>query len=301
MNRNSALNPDRSVTVIVPSYNHEKYIKQCIESIMTQSYANLSLIVIDDGSTDRSPDIIKELQSTYSFKFISQKNKGLIPTLNLVLKTEDIKKYVCLVASDDYWPKDKTSIQVEFMENHPECYLSFGNYIEVDSSGNILEKIKCTPPKNYFFQEMLLSNYIPAPTVMIRTSVFTEVGYFEPNFRIEDWHMWLKILKAHPHQGYINQTLAFYRIHQGNFHKNVDLMTIESIKILDLYKNEPLYKRALSIVQSKKIVKSFLVSFKKGVSALISDFNMRLMIDLLFCLIQRRGPFRKFKIKYWNT
>jgi hypothetical protein len=186
------------------------------------------------------------------------------------------------------------------MEANPLCQLSYGNYIEVDSNGDILERVTCHPPRSQFFQEMLLTNYIAAPTAMIRSAVFSEIGGYDPNCKIEDWSLWLKILKSHPHPGHINHPLAYYRYHGNNFHKNIDAITEESLKILNQYKDEPTYRMAMSLLVSKTIIKSFLVSFRMGLKALRSQFHWRLGLDLLICLARLRGPFRKFKFKYWN-
>ena len=103
------------VSVIVPCYNHEKYVEETIESIVNQTYENIELIVIDDGSKDASPQIIEELSKKYNFKFIHRSNKGLSATLNEGIRLSQ-GKYISVCASDDKLKLDKIEKQVKFME-----------------------------------------------------------------------------------------------------------------------------------------------------------------------------------------
>src|SRR5690349_13476521 len=95
------------VSVIVPSYNHEKFITECVESIMQQTYKNFELTVIDDGSRDGSRDILKQLQDKYGFNLVLQENIGLTSTLNKGIQNWGTGKYISFCASDDYWALDK--------------------------------------------------------------------------------------------------------------------------------------------------------------------------------------------------
>ena len=106
------------VTVVVPSYNHAQYIKKCIMSIINQTYKNFQLIVIDDGSSDNSVDIIQDLSEMYGFTFIVQENKGVAATLNRAIREYCVGDYFTFCASDDFWTSDKLEIQVAFMEEN---------------------------------------------------------------------------------------------------------------------------------------------------------------------------------------
>ena len=288
------------VTIIVPCYNHELYVEQCIVSIMNQTYSNCELFVINDGSKDKSLQVLERLKLKFNYTLIDQENKGLLNTLNFSLSTLPLGKYVCLLASDDIMPLNRIELQVAQMEKSPESALSFGNYTEIDSKGKVLEEIKLFPPKKNYFEEMLLSNYIPAPTVMIKSEVFKEVGLYDLDYKIEDWYMWLKILTKYPKPCYINENLAFYRLHGSNFHRNIDLITSESIKILDQYKGSRNYEMAISIVKAKHLIKQFLDSPKSGIVMMRKNFSLKLAGHLAYCFISLKGPFRKKKFDYFN-
>ena len=115
------------VTVVVPCYNHEKYVRQTILSVLQQSHREIDLIFIDDGSRDSSPEIIAELQRQYGgFRYIARENRGLLSTLQegLLLGKGDL---FCEIASDDYFPPDSLHKRVEFLKNHQDHVAVFGD------------------------------------------------------------------------------------------------------------------------------------------------------------------------------
>ena len=107
------------VTVLIPSYNHQKYIKDAILSVINQTYKNIELIVIDDGSSDDSPQIIRSLGKKYNFKYIIRENRGICATLNEALNMAK-GVYFCGLGSDDMFFPEKIEKQVNFMLNNPE-------------------------------------------------------------------------------------------------------------------------------------------------------------------------------------
>ena len=111
------------VSVVVPCYNHERYVKECIQSIIDQSYKNIELIVIDDGSKDASVAVIEGLRGACEerftrFEFSARENRGLCNTLNQALDWCQ-GEYFAAIASDDQWLPFKTEKQVEYLEEHP--------------------------------------------------------------------------------------------------------------------------------------------------------------------------------------
>ena len=93
------------VSIIMSSYNHEKYIETAILSALNQTYKNIELIVVDDGSKDNSASILKQLKEKYNFYLEIRENNGLVKTLNYILKNLVHGKYVCVLDSDDYYAR----------------------------------------------------------------------------------------------------------------------------------------------------------------------------------------------------
>ena len=129
------------VSVVVPCYNHEKYVKETIESIINQTYKNIELIVIDDGSKDNSVEAIKEMIPACEkrfprFEFRHRENKGLSATLNEMVDWAE-GKYFTGCASDDIMLPSKISLLVEKLESSDDSYsVAFGDAIFIDDNSN---------------------------------------------------------------------------------------------------------------------------------------------------------------------
>jgi alpha-1,3-rhamnosyltransferase len=228
------------VTVIVPCFNHEKYIQLCIESIINQTYPEIELLVIDDGSSDTSPAILKKLSEQHGFDLVLQKNKGLSTTLNEAIARAK-GKYICPMGSDDIMMLDKTAKQVALMEAEPDIAVSGGNSLFIDSDNVISNKKHKIPPA----REVTFDNVfrrtgpgIAAPTAMLRKSVVVDEGGYDPSIPLEDLYMWLKLShKGHRIAG-MNDVLIYYRKHPNNTYKNVEYMINSILKTLQPYENE---------------------------------------------------------------
>ncbi|MDR0732858.1 MAG: glycosyltransferase [Dysgonamonadaceae bacterium] len=207
------------VSVIVSSYNHEKYIEKCIASIVNQTYKNIELIVVDDGSHDNSRAILERLQKQHGFFLECQSNSGLAKTLNKAIRNYSHGKYIAGCGSDDYPTADRIEKQVKYLEAHPEYAMVCGKAHVVDGNGKpldmrIIDPV-ADPVKSLQFESLIERNPIPASTVMLRKDVWEKCGGYSENTLIEDLDMWLKI--AHDYKiGYINEYLAYYRWHGEN-------------------------------------------------------------------------------------
>lgn len=234
------------VSVVVPCYNHENYVRTCIESILAQTYGNIELIVIDDGSTDSSPAIIKELAAGGRFIYEIQQNIGLTKTLNKAISKYVRGKYTAFVASDDYWPVDKIAHQVAIMEQHPDMALCYGKAMifDSDSGQHLMENGEIH--QGDMFDVLLKSNRIPALTVLVRTAVLKEVGMFSEDLKMEDWDLWLKVAKSHQIIG-VDHIYGFYRMHGSNTSANLELMLEQELKILRKWKGSRGYRKAVRI------------------------------------------------------
>lgn len=233
------------VSVIVPSYNHANYICQTLESIFSQTYDNIELIVIDDCSLDDSVSVINAIKAKHDFVFIEHKvNKGLSNTLNEAIKIAR-GKYISSIASDDYWPNYKIAVQVDILENNPEYAVCFGKQIGFNNEGKQKLFENTVAPSGYIFDELITWRVcIPALTAMIRKICLDDVGLYDHKIAIEDWYMWLKLSKKYPFY-FIDDYLGYYRLHENNMSKKLLWMVEEKQKILSLWKDEPIYDFAL--------------------------------------------------------
>lgn len=219
------------VSVLVPSYNHAEYIAQTIQSVFNQTYNNIELIVIDDGSTDNSVDLLSQLQTQFSFKFISRENKGLINTLNEGLNIAK-GKYFCVIASDDIFTNQKIELQVKFMEANDDYALCYGKMKIINKHGEFIKNMKSSSARSgNIFYNLYRRNFITAPTVMLNKDILLDTGGYSNDYSIEDYPLWLKLSKSYK-IGFIDEFLVYYRIHEKNMSSDILKIIKETEKIL---------------------------------------------------------------------
>lgn len=234
------------VTAIVPVYNHERYVVDSLQSIIRQTYPNIELIVINDGSRDHSDEMVlsvaEECRKRFvHFEYISRENRGVSASLNQALEMAH-GKYFSGLASDDIILPDKFASLVEALEPTDDlCAGAFGNATFIDEQGRQIyvdrsEKPYLTPSsetysnfldfhtrdKNFNYRSefaayrtLLPGSYLPAMSSMLKTAMLKEAGGWTPGNPIEDWEMWLKLSKRHKLL-FVDKTVALYRIHGQN-------------------------------------------------------------------------------------
>lgn len=284
------------VSVIVPCYNHEKYVEETIESIVNQTYKNIELIVIDDGSKDASPQIIHKLSKKYNFKFIHRPNRGLSATLNECIELSK-GKYVSVCASDDKLKLDKVEKQVKFMENNLHYGMCYGKVILFEDNGNETPLEIKHSRGGWIFDDLIVNQFhIPAVSNMIRKSVFQDVGVFDENLWVEDWDMWLRI--ANKYQiGYLDEYLAYYRQHETNISKQGWKMYEAKVSALKKWKELDNYDQIMKIWQLKwfrALSRDYKSEAKKYLPvALKNIFNINSIIGIVKYFFMSRKQLRK--------
>lgn len=240
------------VSVVIPCYNHESFVQYSVQSVIDQTYQNIELIIIDDGSKDGSLAKIEEMvalceQRFVRFQFRSRSNKGLSTTLNEAIEWCE-GKYVALLASDDVILEHKTQVQVDFLEKNQLITAVCGGVELIDQYNNLI-KVKLKLEKTYSFEEIIMHRFeLPAATQMIRRDALMAVKGFNPDIVLEDWYMWLKLSqigKIH----YMNQVLALYRQHDTNFSKNSERMWQGRIEVLECFRDSKHYPKAIKRVR----------------------------------------------------
>lgn len=238
------------VSVIIPSYNHSQFIQECIESVINQDYENIELIIIDDGSPDDSVQKIEALRKQCEerftrFEFRHRPNKGLCATLNEALDWVQ-GEFTASVGSDDVWVKEKTSIQVKYLQEHPETVVVFGNITLINDRSEIMTDNYYSHFKRHSFNEIFLHLfYIPTPTNLSRTKELKSTNGYDENLIIEDWMMWLTLAKTGLYLDCLEENLAYYRRHDNNTSSKVEIMHQGRVETIKNFRNHKLYKRAL--------------------------------------------------------
>jgi len=250
-------NKEPLVSIIVSSYNHEKYVEESILSAVNQTYTNIELIVIDDGSKDSSPQKLLKLQKEHGFYLELRKNHGLVKTLNYILKNIAKGKYICVLDSDDYYALNKIEEQVKTMLQHPKAGLCYSPLQMVDKDSNLLpsEVNPNNTKSGYLFEDFFMGKcHIPDGGVLIPLNVFKTIGYYDEDVELEDYQLWFKILDKYP-AIYLDKKLCFYRTHENNVSNNELKMLNWEREVIKKWENHPIYTKAAPYILTRWFAK----------------------------------------------
>lgn len=258
------------VSVYITNYNYERFIRESIESVLAQSLQDFELIIIDDGSTDASREIIEEYRERTEVTIIYQQNKGLNITNNVAMRVAK-GKYLMRLDADDYLVPEALEKMVAPLEADPELGLVFPDYYYVDAEGHITGEER----RHNFEKEVSLYDQ-PAhgACTIIRLSFLKKIGGYNESFTCQDgYDLWLKFI-IHYSVKNVNEPLFYYRRHGSNLTTNEEriLETRRAIKetFLDLSNIES-STLAVIPVRNTKI---------KGVSIPLYDLGTETLLSL---------------------
>lgn len=289
-----------TVTVCIPSYNHAKYVNEAIDSVIAQTYREIELVIIDDGSTDESLEIIGKKQIQITDRFIrhevrSRENKGLPITLNEALAWSN-GKYFVMLSSDDILLPDKVKTLVDFLEDNQFCAGVFGGMFIIDSNGLCLRKV--VPPKGIWgFRDVLDKRCkLLAPTMMMRTNTLLEVGGYWEDIALEDRAMSLKLTHKGHKLATTDAIVAKYRNHATNTIKNYKNMLYQRLKIYRKLGDSHLVKRAqskalygycieISKINNKSAIKFYFIASRRHRMACITKAGRRALKKIVFQIL----------------
>ena len=205
------------ISVVIPAHNAEKYLAEALESVRAQTFPDYEIIVIDDGSTDRTA----ELASSYSGVFLlQQSNRGEAGARNTGIRAAR-GKYVAFLDADDVWLPSKLEKQAAHLLRHPRTAWIYTDALVFDGPARhaicrIGERIRLH--EGEILRPLLLRCFIPSATPVVTKTALTEAGLFDESKQKRmgvDWNMWLRIAERHS-AALINEPLAMIRLHARN-------------------------------------------------------------------------------------
>lgn len=229
-------------SVIIPAYNGAAYLGEAIESVLRQKGSDLELIVVDDGSTDATPQVLER----YRGRIISlyQENRGMASARNRGIGASS-GELVAFVDSDDYWLDGKLAAQLALFQGRPHVGLVYSDAWFLRGSRYLpyTSFAVCPPQRGRVFDRLLLDSFIPMPTVVVRRQCLEEVGLFDERFRISaDYALWLRVA-ARYEVDYVAAPLAVYRRHTMNTSRDAEAALSEAIRITDDCLSDPMMPR----------------------------------------------------------
>lgn len=238
--------------------NCEKHLRKAIDSVYAQTYRDWEIIFWDNSSTDSSGEIAKSYDDKLQY-FRGDKTVPLGNARNLAVEKAR-GEYIAFLDCDDMWLPEKLEKQIKVLDSNSKVGLVYSDsYILKNGKKNKRTYFEnCSPHKGIVFEKLLLlsetSNFIPQLTVIIKREIFEEIGYFKKEFKIGlDLELFLRVAEKYE-LDYVNEPLAIYRIHQGNFSHNVHIYVKEAFTILKYWekKRPEIFTQNKDIFQKKR-------------------------------------------------
>jgi glycosyltransferase involved in cell wall biosynthesis len=240
------------ITVYITNYNYEKFLRQSIESVLNQSLQDFELIIIDDGSTDRSKAIIEEYRQHEKISIIYQQNKGLNITNNVAMRTAS-GKYLMRLDADDFLEPNALEVMSAVLDKDDALGLVFPDYFYVNAEG-----LKTGEEKRHNFEKEVSLYDQPAhgACTMVRLEFLKDLGGYNESFTCQDgYDLWIKFIMHHKVTN-VSQPLFSYRRHGNNLTTNEERILDTRKKIKELFVDQNLKtKRTVCVipVRSTKI------------------------------------------------
>ncbi|HJR77622.1 MAG TPA: glycosyltransferase [Nitrospiraceae bacterium] len=261
------------VSVVIPSYNHARFLPDAIQSAMKQTYGQVEIIVIDDGSTDETEQVVKRFRTV---RYVKQKNKGVTAARNVGLQLSS-GSYVVFLDADDRLLAEALDIGIRSLMANPDCALTFGTFYMIDSEGRKRGVCHPLPRRKYGYRDFLEQNFIGNPGVALyrKDALAAVEGFDSTNQAAGDYDLYLRITYAFPVACHTEPVLE-YRRHGSNMSNDPAIMLPACLHAL---------KKQLPVVRGDASLEAAL---KRGTTHWKNYYGERLVIKLYEDVARRK-------------
>jgi glycosyltransferase involved in cell wall biosynthesis len=208
------------VSVIMPTYNQSAYLREAVDSLLAQTLRDWELLVVDDGSTDDTPAVLRAFADETRIRAFRQANSGQAVARNLALRHAR-GRYVAFLDSDNRWLPDKLRCQVDYLEAHPEVDVLYGGIRLIDDAGAVLGVQERYRPTGTIWRDLLVDNYVTFNTTILSRRLLQEYGGQDPDVRYgPDFDLWLRMSPRCRFE-YLPQVMCEYRVEGRRISDNV--------------------------------------------------------------------------------
>lgn len=238
------------VSVIIPSYNVEAFLPDAVKSVLHQTWRELELIIVNDGSTDATRSIAEQFsEEDRRVKIVDKPNGGLSSARNAGIAAAS-GDAICFLDADDILLPDKIQRQVAFLEDFPGCDLVFSDYYVGDSELTPIWLVSVHPPMVEMDEYLLYRNRFAPMCPLLRSRLVVATGQFDETLRAaEDWDYWIRAAQ-HGRFCYLPGPVGVYRVHAGQMHHSRELMRSSGRRVAE--KNFPRDSREWRILQASR-------------------------------------------------
>lgn len=215
------------VSVYLVNHNYGRFIEQAIQSVLNQTMQDFELIVIDDGSSDDSRDIIERYATHEKIITIFQRNQGLNVTNNIAIRAS-VGAYIMRLDADDYLDDNALAVLSGVLERRSDVGLVYPDYYHIDESGQVVDVVR----RRDVAKAGLLDQPAHGACTMIRRKCLEEIGGYDETFRCQDgWDLWVRFIERYGVEN-VNLPLFYYRQHDSNLTRNEEHILATRAEIL---------------------------------------------------------------------
>ncbi len=225
------------VSVVIPTYNCARFLGQTIDSALRQAYRDFEIIVVDDGSTDDTQQVVAVYGKT--IRYVYQSNQGASAARNVALSIAS-GEFIAYLDADDLWIADKLSRQVEYMDDHPACGFLHTEVSVIDEQNKVLHtrfnyETNRPVPQGLCIRELLLRSHIQTLTVLERRTAFDDAGMFDLRLPVaQDYLHWLGVVLRGYEVGYLAEPLGQYRWRAGSLMSSQRRLVEDFVRIYEI-------------------------------------------------------------------
>ena len=216
-----------TVSVIIHTYNNEKFIAETVASVLNQTYKDYEIIVVDDGSVDGTRDVLMPYMQKIRYHY--KENGGIASAKNAGIGLSQAE-FVAFLDHDDLWVPDKLQLQMEHFNENPQIGLVYAKYTSFRDG----KELRTKPEKGYsgwIFKELLSKSFIQTSTVVVKRECLDAVGPYDESFSLGDeYDMFLRIARKFQ-CSFIDKSLTRYRVHDTNASNNDFLFDNENLGV----------------------------------------------------------------------
>ncbi len=247
------------VSVIIPTYNRARFLAEALNSVLIQTYPLWEIIVIDDGSTDETEELVKK----YPVRYVKQAHQGVAAARNQGIRLAR-GELIAFLDSDDLWLPKKLERQVAFFRDHPEAVAVQTEEIWIRQGRRVNPKKKHAKESGFIFHRCVELCVVSPSGVMLKRNIFEEIGLFDETFPVaEDYELWLRLSARYPIY-LIKEPLVVKRGgHEDQLSRQPGLDWYRLLALAKLIKNEPRLTPAMRLLVLREAVKKGQI-FAKG-------------------------------------
>ncbi len=273
------------VSIVIPTYNQEGYIREAVDSCLNQTYKNIEVIVVDDGSDDATRDVLAPYIDRGLVNYIYQNNSERSAARNNGIRASS-GEFIQFLDSDDLLHEDKIKMQVDYLNAHPGIFGVYCNSMQFKNSRDDFTLIKPKALSGDITHELIKWNFITINSIVTRR----EEQFFDESLNTaEDWDYWLRLsLKGHRFS-YIDNNLCYVRWHGANTSYNTRLMLSGELKVLDKLGNSPAYKYEIVYGKFQRLYRLGSPEARKYLLELLKGDRRLFVKGILFSLLYLRN------------